>query len=493
MSGKEYQPWAPRQAFLLPPSPLEWLPEGHLAYFVLDVVEQLDLRAIEDVIQGRDPRGQRPYSPRMMTALVLYAYCVGVFSSRKIERATYEDVAFRVLAGGTQPFFTTINQFRLDHRKALSGLFLQVLKLCRKAGLGSLGRVALDGTKVHANASKHKAMSYQRMKEDEKRLQAEIQRLMQAADAADREEDARFGAGQRPADLPAELSLREARLAKIREAKAALEREAIEARADVLRDNAEGMREKAADESVDAKQRREAATRAANSERRADELAPKRDDDDDDNDDAGLPKHRTLTTLEGEPKPEAQRNFTDPESRIMMRDGAVMQGYNGQLLVAEDQVIIATAVTNQAPDAEHLVPMLERCERNCGERPDELLADSAYLSKANVEYCEARGIDAYIAVSRKMTDAQPQGPSTAAFAVKQRMHAKLATEAGKATYSRRKVIAEPPIGQIKFAQGFRRFLLRGLEKVRREFAFVCTAHNLLKLWRAGRRAQALPV
>ncbi len=488
MAGKDYQPWAPRQAFLLPPSPLEWLPQGHLAYFVLDVVEQLDLAAIEDVVQGRDGRGQRPYSPRMMTALILYAYCVGVFSSRKIERATYEDVAFRVLAGGTQPFFTTINQFRLDHRQALSALFLQVLKLCRKAGLGSLGRVALDGTKVKANASKHKAMSYERMKDDEKRLEAEIQRLMQAADTADREDDVRFGAGKNPEDLPAELERRETRLAKIREAKAALEREAAEARANTLRENAEGMRDKAADDTVSAKQRREAATRAANSESRAAELAPKRDDDDDDD---GLPKHRTPATPEGAPKPEAQRNFTDPQSRIMMRDGAVVQAYNAQILAAEDQVIVAIAVTNQAPDTEHLRTMLERCEQNCGELPKQLLADTGYFSAGNIEHCESFGVDAYISVSRKTNDEPPTGPPTRALAAKQRMQAKLSTDAGKKAYSRRKVIVEPPIGQIKSAQGFRQFLLRGIEKVRCEFAFVCTGHNLLKLWRALQRFQAL--
>jgi transposase len=488
MAGKDYQAWLPRQAFLLPPSPLEWLPEGHLAYFVLDVVEELDLTAIEGVIQARDGRGQRPYSPRMMTALIVYAYCVGVFSSRKIERATYEDVAFRVLAGGTQPYFTTINQFRLDHRKALEALFLQVLRVCRKAGLASLGRVALDGTKVQANASKHKAMSYQRMQEEEKRLQAEIERLMNAADVIDREEDARFGAEHRPGDVPAELERRETRLAKIREAKAELEREAAETRANTLRENAARLRAKAADESLPEKGRKEATTRAANSEQRASELSPTKDDDDDDAGDAGLPRHRTRATPEGTPKPKAQRNFTDPESSIMMRDGAVLQAYNAQLLVSEDQVILATAVTNQAPDVEHLPTMLDRCEENCGALPKELLADSGYFSVENAAHCEDRGVEAYIAVSRKEAHQAPSGRATPALAARATMHAKLSTEAGKKTYSRRKVIAEPPIGQIKFAQGFRRFLLRGLEKVRFEFSLVCTGHNLLKLWRAQQRA-----
>jgi transposase len=226
---KSYRPWTPTQAYLLPPSPMEWLDEGHLAYFVLDLVPTLDLTAIERAIQAKDARGERPYPPVMMAVLLIYAYCVGVFSSRKMARATYEDVAFRVICGGEHPHFTTINQFRLDHREALAGLFVQVLRLCRKAGLVKLGHVSFDGTKVQANASKHKAMSYARLLEEEKRLEAEVKALLARADEADRREDQMYGAGQTAEDLPEEMRRREQRLDRIRAAKAALEEEAKQA------------------------------------------------------------------------------------------------------------------------------------------------------------------------------------------------------------------------------------------------------------------------
>lgn len=216
---KTYRPYTPEQSFLLPPSPREWLPENHLAYFVLELLEDLELGEITRVVQGRDHRGERPYSPRMMTALLLYGYAVGVFSSRKIERATHEDVAFRVLAAGEHPHFTTINQFRLDHRNAFAGLFQQLLEECMSAGLVKLGHVAIDGTKMKANASKHKAMSHDRMVKDEARLKAEVEALIARAEAVDAEEDKLYGVGQQPSDLPAELQRREDRIAKIRDAR----------------------------------------------------------------------------------------------------------------------------------------------------------------------------------------------------------------------------------------------------------------------------------
>src|SRR6266581_691087 len=259
---KSYRPWSPTQSFLLPPSPLEWLPEGHLAYFVLEAVQTLDLSAIEDAIQAKDARGERPYSPAMMVALLVYGYSVGVFSSRRLARETYEDVAFRVLAGGEHPHFTTVNQFRLEHRQALAKLFVQVLRLCKKAGLVKLGHVAFDGTKVGANASKHKAMSYKRMQEEERRLAAEVEALLAKADETDSREDAQYGVGKAPEDLPEELQRRESRLSRIREAKAALEKEATDARAEELREQARIQREKAGDESVNATERKCAATRA---------------------------------------------------------------------------------------------------------------------------------------------------------------------------------------------------------------------------------------
>lgn len=490
--AKSYRPWAPTQSFLLPPSPLDWLAEGHLAYFVLEVVTtSVDLGDIERAIQGKDWRGERPYPPTMMVSLLIYAYCVGVFSSRKMARATYEDVPFRVLAGGEHPHFTTINQFRLEHRAALAKLFVQVLRLCRKAGLVKLGHVSFDGSKVQAKASKHKAMSYQRMQEDERKLAAEVEALLKRADETDRREDETHGVGKAVEDLPAELQRRETRLQRIREAKAALEQEAAQARAETLRALAQGQREKANDESVDASERKAAATRAAQSEKQARELSG----DDDDNDGSpgtggvdDLPRHRVPARPDGTPEPTAQRNFTDPDSRIMMKDGAVVQAYNAQIAVdAQAQVIVAAAVTNQPPDQEHLIPMLDRVIENCGRAPDVATADNGYLSKAAMDACASRGVDAYISVGRDVDKvAQPtEGSPTPAKLARQAMATKLRSDAGKAIYARRKAIVEPPFGQIKQAQGFRRFSFCGLTNVRHEWSFLALTHNLLKLFRSG--------
>jgi transposase len=494
---KDYRPWMPSQSFLLPPSPSQWLPEGHLAYFVLEVVGELDIRAIEDVLQARDPRGTRPYAPRMMTALLLYAYCAGVFSSRKIERATYEDVAFRVITGDNHPDFTRINAFRLEHRDALAGLFVQVLTLCRRAGLSTVGHVSLDGTKIQANASKHKAMSYGRMKDEEKRLAAEIETLLFRADEVDAMEDERYGVGQRPEDLPEEFRRRDTRLKKIREAKAALEKEAAEARAAALRELAAGERHRART-ALSARDRKQAAARAAAEEEQAQALAPRdgnHGNDDDDEPPSGgaasteLPHHRVPTTAAGEATDKAQRNFTDPDSRIMVRNGVFLQAYNAQAVVSETQVIVAHGVSNQPPDQEHLRPMLERTKANHGgEAPRVFSADSGYFSAENVAYCESQGIDAYIAVGRGQLELARIGklPMTAAGDARWRMREKLVSDKGRRIYARRKVIPEPVFGAIKRAMGFARFSLRGLGKVGAEWGIVCTCHNLLKLFRALR-------
>lgn len=470
---------------MLPPSPMDWLPEGHLAYFVLEVVRELDLGAIEGAIQQKDPRGERPYAPKMMTSLLLYAYCAGVFSSRKIERATYEDVAFRVIAGGSQPHFTTVNAFRLAHREALAGLFVQVLRMCVRAGLRTMGHVSLDGSKVQANASKHKAMSYGRMKDEEKRLAAEIEALLRRAEETDAKEDAEFGRDKRGDELPAELQRREDRVRRIREVKAELEKEAAEARAATLRANAEELRQIVADPAPSPKSRKAAATLAAKSDQRANELAP-RDDDDDDHGAGGsvqLSLHRVPATPDGKPKNNAQRNFTDGDSRIMIRNGVFMQAYNAQAAVSEDQIIVAHGITNNGADAEHLVPMLERVRENCGQMPTVFTADNGYLSEANVGYCEKSGIDAYIALRKKDAQSTDFPPATSAAHMRFAMQLKLHTPAGRAIYARRKVLTEPVFGQIKSAMGFRRFSLRGLLKVPSEWGIVATCHNLLKLFR----------
>lgn len=510
MTTKAYRPWTPDQDFLLPPRPREWLPEGHLVYFLLDVVEQLDLSAITAVVQERDPRGVVPFDPRMMTALLLYGYSRGIYSSRRLARATFDDVAVRFLAGGHHPHFTTIAGFRRNHLGALAGLFLQVLKLCQAAGLVKLGHVSLDGTKIQGNASKHSAMSYDRMKKDEERLAGEIAQLLERARQQDAEDDATLGEGQDDVDVPAELARREDRLSRIREARQALEQEAALARAAELRDLAAANDVRAASPELSAAQQKAAATRAAKQRKKADEL-DKHDDDDPGSPPAdadALPRHAPAHDADGKPDEKAQRNFTDPDSRIMTRGGDVLQGYNGQAAVdADSHVIVACLLSNQPPDAEYFVPVLEEVEANLGRRPDKASADAGYWSDANAMWCEEQGIDAYIATQRQRhsdppaiageappgttesagtdDEVEPKTDEPKQLARREKMREKLATREGHNVYRLRKCTPEPVFGNIKEARGFRRFLLRGIEKVRQEWAMVCTAHNLLKLFGAA--------
>ncbi len=378
--SKSYQPWTQDQPYLLPPSLRDWLPEDHLAWFILEVVSQLDLSAIEAAIQSKDARGQRPYNPQMMVALLLYAYCTGVYSSRKIERATYEDVAFRVITGNVQPYFTNINEFRKVHRQHFADLFVEALQLCRRAGLVRLRHVAVDGTKVKANASKHKAMSYQRMLSEEKKLKREVQRLLNKADAADRAEDAHYSAGERGEPLPEELRRRESRLARIQQAKAQLEAEAKLARAQALREQAERMEATALSEPRESMQRR-LRTKAAKRRAQADELAPPSHDDDegDGGSPTELPRKRAASTPQALPPKKAQRNFTDPESAIMGTGNGFVQAYNAQLAVDEAyQVIVAAGIANQPADSANLLPMLQRVNSNLEATPQYASADSGY-------------------------------------------------------------------------------------------------------------------
>ena len=490
---KSYRPYSPNQTYLLPPSPAEWLPEGHLVYFVLDLVGELDLSAIEQRMQAKDPRGERPYSPRMMVAVLLYGYAIGVFSSRKIGRATYEDVGFRVLAAGEHPHFTTVNEFRATHREALAGLFLQVLRLCQAAGLVKLGQVAIDGTKMKANASKHKAMSYDRMEKDEIRLKAEIEALLARADQADAAEDAQYGVGQEPEDVPAEMKRRQDRLDKIRAARAALEREAADARAAELIDLADDLRATAAAPTTSPQAQGAAMTLAAQRDQQAAEL------DDDDRDppppspDDDLPRHAPPTQPDGTPKPNAQRNFTDPDSRIMLRDGGFLQAYNAQIAVDEDhQIIVAAAVGNQAPDAEYFEPMLDRIVDNCDAVPTAITGDAGYFSADNVHAAEHMGTEPFLAMARQRR-AEPQAPlpdNIFPLDARSRMRATLADPRGHAIYARRKSTVEPVFGQIRAARGFHHFSFRGIWKTRCEWLFVCLTHNLLKLYRATTGAPA---
>ncbi|RMH17305.1 MAG: IS1182 family transposase [Gemmatimonadetes bacterium] len=495
MTKKQYRPWAPDQTYLIPPSPRDWLPEGHLAYFILEVVDELDLSAIEDAVQAKDPRGQQPYHPQMMVAVLLYSYATGTFSSRRIARATYEDVATRFIAGGQHPFFTRIAAFRRDHLAALGQLFGQAVRLCARAGLVKLGHVSLDGTKIKASASKHRAMSYDRMKKDEQRLQAEIEELLKRAEAADASEDAELGAENDGTDIPEELRRRESRLALIRKAKSELEEEARKGRAEALREQAERLEAKAATH-PDARQKKTAATLAAKRKVDAEALDPHSDEDPPEDGDHGgptLPLHRPPAEPSGEPKEKAQRNFTDPDSRIMVDgEGAFVQAYNAQAAVEEgSQVIVATGVSNQPPDNEYLQPVVAEIEQTAGALPEALTADAGYWSPGNAAWCEERGIDAYISVSRQrhgpappeVADAlepdEPEDPTP-----KEKMAAKLESKKGREMYKKRKTTPEPVFGQIKEARRFRRFSFRGLVAVRHEWNIVCATHNLLKLFRA---------
>lgn len=457
-------------------------------YRLLDVVRSLDIRSVSHSIHAKDARGARPYNPRMMLALLLYSYMNGIYSSRQIADATYERIDFRALTGDQHPFHTVINEFRLRHLGALPQLFVQVLELCDRAGLLKLEHVSLDGSKVNANASKHKAMSHGRMESEVKRLEGEIQALLTEAEIVDHDEDELYGKGKKAQSIDEELKRREKRLEVIRRAKAELEEEARQAKAQDLREQAERQRKAAATE-PDPTERKRKLTRARKAEEKADRLAVGKADEADehspDDPDDDLPSHRVPTTKDGAPTDKAQRNFTDSDSRIMKRDGSYLQGFNCQAVVDEEnQLILAEGLTNQAPDQEHLIPMMKRVKSNIGRTPAVLTADTGYMSTDNAEYCEGEGIDAYISVGRDKHGQEPGAEERSgndepeAWAT---MRAKLATEEGKKLYSRRKVIVEPVFGHIKEPRGFRRFSLRSILKVRAEWTLVCLCHNLIKL------------
>jgi transposase len=455
-----FRPYEPDQLFLLPPDLRQWLPEGDLVYFIIDVVNELNLDPIYDSYDNSSG-GQPAYNPRMMTALLLYAYCVGKPSSRKIEQATYHSIAFRVLSANQHPDHDTIAAFRKRHLKALAGLFVEVLWLCRKAGLVKLGHVALDSTKVRANASKHKAMSYGRMQKEVAALEQKVNRLLAAAEACDAKEDALYGKGLRGDELPEELRFASTRLAKIREAKKALEDEA---------------RQQAQKQQAGYEAKKKAWDQR--SERRGGR-PPKAPSD----------------------KPEAkhQRNFTDPDSRVM-KDNATKsfeQSYNCQAAVDEQaQVIVAADVTQQPIDRQQVAPMLQVLSENTKRQlPAKLTADAGYYSESNCELLQNKGVDPFIATGRVSHNrppiAAPRGRIPKNATKTQRMARKLRTIKGRATYSKRKHIVEPVFGQIKEVRGFRRFSLRGVQNVAAEWSFICLTHNLLKLFRAQR--SPLPV
>jgi transposase len=439
--SKHFRLWKIDQVQLLPPSVQDFVPKDHLSRFIVALVrESLDLGEIEGAYASA--LGQPPFDPRMMTALLLNGYASGIYSSRRIAKACAERADFMMIAALDGPDFRTISDFRKRHLKALAGLFVQVLKLAEKAGLVRLGHVALDGTKIKANASKHKAMSYARMRQREAELQAEVDGWLAAAEAADAEED-RLHGDKRGDELPKWVTDKQKRIEKIRAAKAELEAEAKAAAEEERRSKAEAE------------------------ERRIAEGRSKR------------PGGKPDKSISEEPEPQAQRNFTDPESRIMATRNGVMQGWNAQAAVdGAAQIIVEHALIQTTSDHGQLVPLVDGIAANLGRAPREVSADCGYLSEANLAALAARGITAYIATGRAKRPGEgrhPTGPLTVA------MRARLKRAGRRSRYRLRKQIVEPVFGQIKQARGFRQFLLRGVEKVRAEWALICTAHNLTKL------------
>jgi transposase len=430
--SKTFRAWDIDQIWLLPPSVQDFVPAGHLAHFVRDLVcAGLDLSAI--VAGYGEERGQPPYHPGMMVGLLLYAYSRGVYSSRQIARGCEERLDFQAVTALNRPDFRTISDFRKRHLEALAGLFQQVLQLCRRAGLVGFGHVALDGTKIKANASKNKAMSYARMIKAEGTLSAEIAAWFDRAAAADAAEDAEHGADRRGDELPDWMRDKQRRLERIRAAKAELEAEA-----------------KAAAEVKAAKPAKYRGGRK--------------------------PKHPP-----GTPNPEAQRNFTDPESRIMIGRDGFIQGYNAQIAVdGHCQIILAHRLSNNPDDHAALVPLIDAVTANTGRKPAEASADAGFCSEANLAALRDRKIRPYLATGRaKHPEGDPDNPRGGPLA--QAMRATLKRAGHRSRYRLRKQIVEPVFGQIKQARGFRQFLLRGTDKVAAEWALICTAHNLNKL------------
>ncbi len=429
-----FRPCAPDQSLLFPPSPRDWLPEGHLAFFIADTVAALDLRPFYAPYAG-DGRRNQPFDPQMMVTVLLYAYATGTFSSRRIARKLEEDVAYRVLAGGSFPAHRTIADFRRQYLATFTSLFVQVVQIAREAGVVQLGTVAIDGSKVQANASRHKAMSYTRILEQERRLRAEIDALTAAAEATDVSEDATHGVDVRGDDLPAALQRREQRLATIAAAKARLEARQAEA------DRQQG--------------------RTPNDGRKGRGSKP-------------------FARDFGVPPDDAQDNFTDPESRIMKTSYGFDQCYNGQLVVDDTaQIIVAAGLTACNADNGALVPLMDQVAATLGDAPAVVLADNGFKGEENYDALETRGITGYISLGR---EGQP-APAASAGPATQRLAARLASPDGKARYRRRKAIVEPVIGWIKHVLGFRRFSVRGEANACGEWTLVCLAVNLKRFHR----------
>ena len=442
--SKHFRPWKIDQTQLLPPSVQDYVPEDHLSRFIVALVrESLDLSAITGSYTSG--LGQPPFDPRMMTALLLNGYASGVYSSRRIARACVERADFIMICALDPPDFRTISDFRKRHLTALAGLFVQVLKLAERAGLVKLGHVALDGAKIKANASKHKAMSYAHMKRREAELQAEVDRWLAAAETADAAEDKLHGA-KRGDEMPPWVADKTKRIAKIAEAKAALEADAKAAADEERRIEAEKEKQRAAE----------------GRKKPGKPAAPPSD----------------------EPDPKAQRNFTDPESRILKTKDGYIQGYNAQAAVdGAAQIIVAHELTPSMSDQGQLVPLVDGIEANMGRKPGQVSADAGYCSEANLQALADRTIDGYVAPGRAKHATADNGKTGGPLT--QAMRKKIDDGGFETPYRLRKQIVEAVFGQIKQARGFRQFLLRGVEKVRAEWAMICIAHNLCKLYKGA--------
>jgi len=441
----------------MPPSLHDWLPEDHLARFVADIVHHLDLSGIYACYERRDGRGLAAYHPEMLTRLLLYGYAIGEPSSRRIEQATYDHVAFRYLAADQHPDHDTIASFRQQHLENLGQLFVQALQLCQKAGLVKWGHVAIDGTKLQANASVHKSMSYTKLSEQEQYWKQHVDELLRRACQVDEEEGR--GGRQRCDALPAELAQAQSRLKRLEQAKRALEQEAQQRLEEAQREwSSRGKRgrPRKGEEPL-------LRTKECHKERK-----------------------RYYRARRNAACPSRAQNLTDRDSRQMHDNGrgCIVQGYNAQLAVdAETQVIVAAEVTQEVLDRGQLSAMMESAERNAGQRPEVVTADAGYWDTEIVQKATQSGAQVLVPPHGVATLKTRQPRQMANNPLAQRMRAELATDTGRALYRMRQAIVEPVIGYIKDMRGFRRFALRGLSRVRAEWRIICTTHNLLKLFR----------
>ena len=467
LMSRRFRPCSLDQAFLLPPALQDWLPQDHLARFVAELVAELDLSAIYSSYERKDGRGQLGYHPLLLTRLLLFAYAKGVTSSRRIEQATYEDIAFRYLAANQHPDHDTIANFRRQHLEELAEIFVQVLRMCQKAGLVKLGNVAIDGTKILANASRKRNSTYDKLTESEQHWDQVIQQLLAKAQQTDEEEDTLLGKGQKESELPPELADAKKRLEAIRQAKRDLEREAQE-QVTAAQGEADALKQERPDKNSSDEERSQHRQRKERS------------------------KKRVQRARANEEKPGRQHNSVDSDSRMMYDNGrkCTVQSYNAQAAVdSEAQVVVAAEVTQEVNDKRQLLPMVQSVYEQVGQLPSVVTADSGYWDATALTDDSLKGAEVLVAPDRhtgkKETGLAANAPRGKVAA---EMRARLQSEEGQELYKVRKSTVEPVFGQIKETRGFRRFRLRGLTQVGAEWKLICLTHNLLKLYRAKIRS-----